>query len=244
MKSKPCRFPPNISSAVFHKLAHYNGGNVGKRIVEVMGFTELEFRHPPESNELEHSALHVIRACPSFRASRPWFDWAVIQWETDDGDLDLDAQVLMMLDMTSVVFEDCPATTQGNQRNEAVVNIAHDPIKMDKVAFVHSTKHDRKDTSHSGRKSLVAFWLEMEENYQMIDVDCIKSPCFVVVDKFKTEETGGRYMPGYATDIIKLIPKPEWSNKFLKYEDRRLVNQAWRNKDDTVTNLELKPYET
>ena len=156
--------------------------------------------------------------------------------------MDVEAQILMMLDMTSIEFEDCPPPTG---QNELVVNTPHDLIEAEKVAFVHSATGTRKDKSHSGRKSAIASWLEMEEGiYQMIDVNCIQRPCFVIVDKFNSEETGGKYVPGYATAIVSLLPKPMWSNKFLDYEDRRLISQARRNKDDSVTDPDLKPYET
>ena len=244
MRSKACLFPPNISGAVFNKLSHYNGGYNGKRISEVHGFTELIVKHPLQSTDLEQSTLHMIRACPSFRSSRPWFDWAMIKWSTSDAEenFDIEGQILMMLDMTSIKFEECPTP---NQQNEILVNTPHDLIEPNQVAFVHSAKGFRKDTSPSGRKSSIAFWLEMEtECYQMIDIACISRPCFVVVDKFNLEETGGKYVPGYATEIISLLPKSMWSNKFLDYSDRRLINQGRRNRDDDVTEPELKPYES
>ena len=242
MRSKPCTFPPNISTTVYSKLSRYNGGHVGKRIAEIQGFTELLVRYPLQSTEQERSCTHTIRACPSFRASRPWFDWAIVKWEMEDSEMDIEAQVLMMLDMSCIRFEDCPPPTGQNQ---LVANTPHNLIEAEKVAFVHSATGTRKDKSHCGRKSNIASWLEMEEGiYQMIDVSCIQRPCFVIVDKFNSEETGGKYVPGYATDIISLLPKPMWSNKFLDYEDRRLIHQARRNKDDFVTDPDLKPYET
>ena len=208
----------------------------------MQGFTELRVKYPLQSTDTEHSTLHTIRACPSFRLSRPWFDWAIINWETDDTDMDVEGQVLMMLDMTTVKFEDNPEVP--NPRYQDITSMPHDIIEGDQVAFVHSAEGTRKDKSHSGRKSLIANWLEMEQHYQMVDVDSIKKPCFVIVDKYNTEETRGKYVPGYATDIITLIPKAMWSNKFLNYDDGRLINQARRNKDDSVTDADLKPYET
>ena len=242
MKNKLCMFPPNITTAVFNKLSHYNGGEIGRRILSIEGFTELNIKYPIESTESLQRTSHTIRACPSFRQSRPWFDWAVIKWKIDDGTYtDIEAQILMLLDMKTIKFEANPETL--NQRYIGIAQVEHNIIEGDEVAFVHSAEGTRNDTSHSGRESLIANWLKMEDTYQMVDVDSFERPCIVIVDQFESSQTNGKYVPGYSSSIITLIPKHEWSKKFIDYEDRDLCREARRRKDDTVTNPDLKPYE-
>ena len=183
---------------------------------------------------------HTIRACPSFR-SRPWFDWGMVQWSTQEETVDIEAQVLMMLDMTTIEFEDDPPQPRNQH---CLTNTPHNIIEPLQVAFVHSAKEGRKNNkSHNGRVSSIAFWSEMENNYQMIDMESIHSPCFVIVDKMD-DENRGKYVPGHATEVISLLPKPLWSNKFLDYSDEDLIEQASGRTDDSVTEQELKPYET
>ena len=249
MKSKACHFPQLISGSVFEHLSFYNGGHPGKRIHKVDGFTEVKLRQSNATvdNNTASSNVHIIRACPSFRSSRPWFDWAIIKWSCGDNDIDtperyIEAQVLMMLDMTTIKYEDCPPSTTNNQ---LICDTPHDLIVPEQVAFVHSSKGGRykKDTSSTGRKSSIAFWSTMESNYQMVDLESIDKPCFVIVDKFDGPN-GDKFVAGHATNIISLLPKPMWSNKFLNYDDPNLMEEARTRTDDTVQDEDLKPYET
>ena len=235
MKSKACTFPSKLTAAIFNKLSHYNGGHVRKRIHQVCGFTEWKLEDQDDDNE-----LHTIRACPSFR-SRPWFDWGMVRWSTQETPVDIEAQVLMMLDMTTIKFQDDPPQPRNQH---CLTNTPHNVIEPLQVAFIHSAKEGTKNNkSHNGRVSSIASWSEMESNYQMIDIRSIHSPCFVIVDKMDNENQG-KYVPGHATEIISLLPKPMWSNKFLNYSDADLIEEALDKTDDSVTEQELKPYET
>ena len=148
----------------------------------------------------------------------------------------------MMLDMTTIKYEDCPPSTTNNQ---LICDTPHDLIVPEQVAFVHSSKGGRykKDTSSTGRKSSIAFWSTMESNYQMVDLESIDKPCFVIVDKFDGPN-GDKFVAGHATNIISLLPKTMWSNKFLNYDDPNLMEEARTRTDDTVQDEDLKPYET
>ena len=227
MKSKRCRFPTKLTAAVFNKLSCYNGGYPRKRIARVTGFTELKVKYRAEETNQstdndDEEDTQTIRACPSFRNSRPWFDWAMVRWTTDNIPQDIEAQVMMMLDMTTVEFEDCPTP---NTHNWMITNSAHDIIQSLQVAFIHSADGVRRDKSHAGRKSSVAFWLKMETSYQMVDLKCIDRPCFVIVDKMN-DVHNGRFVAGEATDIISILPKCMWSTKFLDYDNIDLKETA------------------
>ena len=257
MKGKECRFPQKINDAVFHKLAFYNGGYPRKRIASVEGFTEVKVKYDLDcgsgnttsagrastNNNIappKNSDLHTIRACPSFRTSRPWFDWTMVKWSTTDTRQEIEAQVLMMLDMTTIIFEDCPTPTTNNR---LLTETPHILIQSLQVAFIHSAKEAKTNTSHAGRRSALASWIEMEEEYQMVDLKCIDRPCFVIVDKFN-DAHNGKFVAGEATDIISLLPKALWSNQFLDYNDTNLRERALSCKDEAVKDEKLKPYET
>ena len=272
MKGKQCIFPRKVNDAVFDKLGFYNGGHAGKRIISVQGFTELKFKLAEDilddtsssgsttnsNNSNDSTSKHsTVRACPSFRMSRPWFDWVTIRWTsssaTDDGDegdsdsdgsslerQDIEAQVLMMLDMTTVDFEDSPPP---NNNNRVLTNTPHDPIQALQVAFVHSAKVEMTNKSNTGRISAVASWMEMEDQYQMVELECIHGPCFVTVDTMNNTNNG-RFVAGEATKIISLLPKHRWCQKFLDYDDIDLKEIAGLQRDNEVTEEDLKPYES
>ena len=251
MKGKQCYFPKKINAAVFQKLGFYNGGHPSKRIASVEGFTEVKVKYSHEgdiSNDstLKETDLHTIRACPSFCMSRPWFDWAIVKWlsnhegEEEQTSQYIEAQVIMMLDMTTIEFEDCPPPTNSNR---LLTTTPHSLIPSLQIAFVHSAKETKTNMSPAGRTSALASWMAMEDGYQMVDLKCLDRPCFVIVDKFNNNHNG-KFVAGEATDIISLVPKHFWSKQFLDYNDNDLKERAMFNRDDDVVDEALKPFET
>ena len=94
---KNCDYPGDILPSLYSKLKGFNGGKVGFRIKTIMCFTETKLID--ESNN-----EFMVRACPNYRKERDWFDWALVDWGADKYGK-LEAQILLLLDMISVVYE-------------------------------------------------------------------------------------------------------------------------------------------
>jgi hypothetical protein len=98
------RFPPIILDAIIEKLSWFNNSEPGIRIKSIHGATEVELLSQPKEEQRS-----FIRAHPDFRQTGLWFDWVNVQWETEppsNRDILIPAQVLMLLDFDTIVYED------------------------------------------------------------------------------------------------------------------------------------------
>ena len=73
----------------------------------------------------------------------------------------------------------------------------------------------------------------------MVDIDTFHSKCFVIVDLIEKENNYQNI--GLAKRVISLIPKKDWSNKFIDYSSN--ANQTSSIVDDTITDYDLKFFE-
>ena len=227
MKRRRCNFLPHILQSVYFKLKDYNGGIINRRIKSISGFTELVMKDDDD----EH---FIVRACPMFRSSRHWHDWINIQWKDGNDVQLLPAQVLMFLETSTIEFEDyTPNETQ----------VVHTPIESEKIAFVHSVNGNKcsktmpAGKSGGGFHSQIASWSKMESEYQMVSVDTFDSKCFIIVDTLQDDNEN--YSAGMSTRIINILPRDEWSTKFIDYSkgnDNFIL-------DENVTTPILKFYE-
>ena len=82
----------------------------------------------------------------------------------------------------------------------------------------------------------------MEENYQIIDTDCLQSVCFVIPYQYK--DSSQTYLPGYCTGVMILCPMCCWNKFFIDYDDINLMNIARKRKNKCIkTNDERYPFE-
>ena len=190
----------------------------------IYGFTEFI---------LDDDERSLVRACPKFRGCRDWHDWVKVSWVTKNGSIDLNAQVLMFLDASSIIYE---------TYNSTISPIPHDNIPFDLIAFIHSEDESRlcktmPTDGGNGFSSELASWHTMEKEYQMVNALTIVSKSFVFVD---THNQGhGSFFPGLATRVITISPKDTWSNLFFDYTDEANMSNARYNRDDKVTDTEL-----
>ena len=228
MKSRCCKFSPLIRKAIFEKLNYYNGGKSGRKIHSIVGHTEMNLLDDEGNRD-------IIRACPTFRSSKHWHDWINIQWETDNEPNILPSQILMMLDAKSINYV-------ASNHDKCATD--HERIAHRKIAFVHSSNGNRVSKTMpldggGGYTSSIASWLTMETHFQMVDIDTFHSKCFVIVDLIEKENNYQNI--GLAKRVISLIPKKEWSNKFIDYSSN--ANQTSSIVDDTITDYDLKFFE-
>ncbi len=229
MESRGCNFSPLIRKAIFEKLKYYNGGKSGRKIHSIIGHTEMNLLDNENNRD-------IIRACPNFRSSKHWHDWINVKWETDDEPKVLPSQILMMLDARSIIY------VASNHNN---CSTDHIKITYRKIAFVHSSNGNRESKTMpldggGGYTSSLASWVTMENHYQMVDVDSFHSKCFVIVDLIDNENNYQNI--GLAKRVISLIPKKEWSNKFIDYSSN--ANQTSSIVDDSITDYDLKFFES
>ena len=233
MKHKNCRFSPIMLQALFGKLNNYNGGEGGRRIKSIRGFTEIYLKD--SDNE-----ICTIRACPSYRSCNDWHDWVDIEWLENDSLTVLAGQILIMLDTTTITYE-CTDLVE--------CAIGHKKISHDHIALVHSASFHRGSMTmpiesaiigrEKGYVSSLARWFSMEKEYQIVDVSTFQSKCFVLVDTVLEGATEN--FPGTAKRIIKLMPKNDWKNKFIDYSNTNIASIS--SPDQSVTDEDLKFYE-
>ena len=231
LRHRECRFPNVILNSIYNKLQYYNGGEVGRRIITISGFTELKIA--------DNGDVVTYRANPSFRSNKNWHDWAMLNWieGNNEGSNDITthaAQILMFLDIGSITYED----HLDNQ-----CHIEHNVIPWEHVAFIHST--DAKKPIHTtptkgknvyttrGYRSLVAQWFDMENIYRMVDVNNISSDCFIIIDKKKHSENNS--IPGSAEKVVMILPTNEWCDRFIDYSDKLEKDRASCLNDETIS---------
>ena len=207
----------------------------------IHGFTEFRL-----TNSKNYS---IIRACPAFRNENHWFDWVKIEWESEGI---LEGQCLLFLDFKSIELENfdmSKVTYEG-------MNQPHKPLAYGNAVLIHSTQYNESETcireclSRSRktkddidyiRNRLVKF-CKMEDNYQIIDTDCLQSVCFVIPYEYK--DSNQTYLPGYCTRVMILCPMCHWNKFFIDYDDINLMNIARKRKNKSIkTNDERYPFE-
>ena len=237
MKKDKFDFPKNILDSFYHKMAGYNHGNAGRRIKSIDCFTEYR-------TKAEEGSTTVYRCCSNYRKSGDWFDWATITWDEFG---DLDAQLLLFFDVDSIEFEPTP-----NLLN----NEAHERLSYSKGVMLHSisanstakqrqpaksTPMNRRDL-RSGPVTRICEFSEMENEYQIVDIQSITSPTFVIKDK--VQEGTKIFTPGNATHVYTIFPRSEWSKYFIDYESESAKEEAATRRNNEIDeDDETYPFE-
>ncbi len=231
MKDRKCDIPPLILNSVYHKLSGYNGGDPKYRIESVTCHCEYI---------TNSTSPKRVRAHPFYRGCHSWYDWVNVSWNNNDEVVVLPAQILMFINMSTVMFKEIP-------HNNDATEICHDKIPWDIIAIVHSASERRSSKTMplkggGGFSSELASWYKMEDSYQMINAASIESECFVIVDTHNSNTP--IYSPGTATRIITIEKRKLWSKHFINYDNENLIHEAETSNDETVTEECLRPYES
>ena len=244
MKDKIPEFPNHILDGLFMKFKGYNHGKVGHRIKSIVGFTEMT------------NNGNIIRACPSYRGEKNWFDWVVVNWEEFGL---LEAQCLLFIDFSSIQMESYDVTSS----NIEGIDKEHTPLALGKAALVHSiiqedskkfhrralkTSYARNSTEIGSEVDMLTIsnklskFSEMEDSYQIVETDNIHCSSFVIPYEYKKKEE--IYLEGLARCVIVLTPMSCWHKFFIDYYDVNLEREGEKRKDKNISeNDERYPYE-
>ena len=220
-----CTYKGYILNAIFEKFKGYNDGKAGRRIKSIVAFTELKITDNNDS--------FIVRACPDYRSQTEWFDWVVVDWG-EDGDGEVEAQVLMFLDFSLIDLEPC---TVSDERDD--INLEHRELKDKQVAIIHSCRSTpnmikrrpcKAQLTNGYISNKLCHFRDMEETYQHVSVSTIVRPCAVYVDE--SEDGFSLSSPGVATRVFVLATKGLWHLNFINYNDKELLEEADKRKDD------------
>ena len=243
MKHSSPSFPIHILDAVYQKFKGYNHGQVGKQIKSICGFTEFKIKKKGINN--------IIRACPEYRNDKHWFDWATFQWE--DYGL-LQGQCLLFLDFNTIEFTTNESQTMTS--NEILNNIPHEKIANGIGVLVHSISSnaeinnqrpcEKKSETNVKEANIIHVRLvsfaEMENTYQLIDVDTLVNQAYVIPYKHRSKEE--TYLPGCTDKVIILKEQKCWIKYFIDYDDENLKEDGKSRIDvDIVESDERYPFE-
>ena len=166
--------PNGLVDILRKKFQYYGAGNPKKRLIKIVCAMEMKYK-------LNETQL-ILRCTPSYRRGVDWYDWVNIQWEEIDGDLP--GQILLFVLLDTAIYEDIPEWE--------VQRFTHG---YDKFPFLHGVivHSAAKEVTVSKTKAHNSFCSEtnlihekyvMEDNLQIVGVESIKSPAFVIVDSF------------------------------------------------------------
>ena len=224
LKKKNLHIPEHILDSIFEKYANYNNGIIGRRIKVLPCFTEYQIAIKDENNNHD---VALFRACPSFRDTGKWYDWAIINWGDEEGLLE--GRILAFIDIHRAEYEpfDVPAGFG--------TNVTHNIIKEKKVALIHSTiagteKFERKPKRNEQNEfgtvvNRLCHFKEMETTYQIISIDNIVQPCCVIPDKTMKEQNKLHEL-GVVSNVIVMTNPKKWHLKFVDYESKLLQEEA------------------
>ena len=209
-------------------MSNYNHGRVGKRIVTISGFTEYKIVKD-ESND-----IIICRACPTYRCGLDWFDWATIDWEEES--CLLPAQLLIFLDMNTLEFENC--IDEDNIE-------PHDIIEHEMCVLIHSVANNSSSYSRAPAKinesllnhergpiSKLSKFCDMEDSYQLINIECVTGECFVLIDSLNGNVSKSKV--GNVKSVITVTSQKLWHLSFIDYNSQALLDVAARRVDDTI----------
>lgn len=224
--------PSYVLQSLFSKLSGYNNSVIGQRIKTIRGFSEF----------FDDKLNQVYRACYNFRNDGNWIDWCMVDWGDEYGELP--AQLLLFLDISSIDYELCDVDPENA--------IEYDKLNMDYAAIIHSANgvgsfqrdpaytifndaYDRPRNSH-GPITKISSFFEMENMFQMIDVESISKSAFVIVDQggMIPQFEDQPLLPGNSKRIILIEPMDSWHLKFLNYDSIELLELGETNCDERI----------
>lgn len=252
MSNKRPFFPHHILDALFKKFDGYNHGHVGQRIKSINGFTEYYINQQDDSN----IESNLIRACPNYRNDGDWYDWATVNWKEEGL---LECQCLLFIDFSTITME----SYQVKQYHDEGLNYPHEILARSAAVLVHSIKHEENTchkrtclrrslptTSGENRKTQAIQYVcnklsrfcEMEECFQIVDVDNIHSNAFVIPYEYHKDDQS--YMLGCSKSVIIVSKMTNWHFHFVDYNNTQLMLSASRRVDNNISmNDEKFPFE-
>lgn len=255
-------YPKKVMNSVLRMFDNFyeSEEDTGKRIIEMTGFTELVSG--------DGTSKKILRACPRYRQEKDWFDWIYL-YAPLYSDV-LPAQLLMLISMEGVKYKYYQNLIQIPQRiidwNNRFTNYTNNSAKF--IALVHQTNdgewrdegyvreftyydHHANDdgttttsTSIAGTfKSKIASWFNMKDDYTISTPDRIFGCAYVIHDINVSDDS--TVPPGEAKEIIHIEPYEKWSDKFIGYNDKKMIERAKAQVDDYTFNEEddRKPFE-
>ena len=244
LRNKTPEFPTHILDGLFIKFNGYNHGKIGQRIRSIVGFTETRINS------------NIIRACPTYRGEKNWFDWVVVRWEIYGL---LEAQCLLFIDFSTIQTETYDISTSVVDG----INKIHTPLSLGKAALVHSITQETSRTYHRSAlkksypknntktrvdeqvyivKNRLAKFCNMEESYQIIEIDNIHCQSFVFPYEYWNKDEV--YLEGFAKSVMVISPTTSWHKYFINYYDNDLKKKAEEREDKSLSeNDERFPFE-
>lgn len=205
----------NISEALVKRLFFNTSvGGCLKHNSVIKGFTELKLEG------------HTYRSHPSYWGERPWYDWALVQWDHDSDPYP--AQICMFLDLSEATFmnedeldhfRNSPlgrrlmeqSDHHQNQRQNNYEYLTRTMWMVVRSSLSHEEQGIRlRDEYRVASRICKRYY--MEDEYRIIPVDSIEGPAFCL----HVNGTVDCSNDVSANDqIIFLRDKKEWKSLFL-----------------------------
>ena len=154
-----------------------------------------------------HRKSCIFRAHPNFRGKGSWYDWAMFQWETDDGYIDVPAQIIMFLTIPDskapFVIDNRLPINQGGLY--ALVESCEDvmkPIsKSNRIFDIQSKKTTMVNRRGNPRKEI------SDKCIFLVHVDTINNPIAAIPNMGKEDDV----------EYIILRPCNQWYKGFSHF---------------------------
>ena len=211
-----CQINEEVSKALVQRL-YFNTslGGCLKNDCVIKGYTELKVEG------------YTYRSHPSYWGEKPWYDWALVQWEHDSDPYP--AQICMFLDLTEASFmtiaehnefknsplgrkliqeanfNPLPGENNYDYLTKSFWMVVRSSLSCDEQGV--RVRDEYRVTSRICKRYY------MEDEYRIVPVDAIEGPAFCLhvegtVDCSNTVSGNDQ--------IISLKPKKEWNSLFLK----------------------------
>jgi hypothetical protein len=207
-------FPDIVLQSIAAKLAWFSNGLRNRRIVYIGGSTEI---HGTKSKEGTKQKT-CVRAHPDYRETGLWMDWIDVCWEAEnDGEEPsiLPAQVLMILDFDSVVYEDIPQSILD--LFPLLTETTDDDSLGEKRSGIHLLVHsagsavDDNSTHYNPSTHSVVDRFIMEPFFQIIELHNVHSIVYVARDSTLLDDDPMIY------EISRVANPQHWGHLFLPH---------------------------
>ena len=168
-------FKKAIVSAVGRRLIEINRTRVDSLILSVDGFTELDkFFLDDDTHK------HKFRSHPGYYDGRPWHDWAMVRWQTED----LEAQLHMFLDFNTIVTANRSIDWIPPPQNAGRENInIRDATPVGLHVVISSVVDSPIEKSKAFMRTKLGRRLDIARNLQIVGTDSILGTAFVIEEE-------------------------------------------------------------
>ena len=210
-------FDKQTMNAFHQKMRYYNCGKPGRRLVSILGGTGLV---------VDNREKTVIRATPSYRSGRQWFDYVNYDWGSNDEGT-LPAKVKIIFDYSTMIFEDLPQPLVVSVHSS--LRGSHETLSGIKI-MIHSTTPSVNP--HCWVKSRVCTRYIMENEFQVVSPLNVNAIAFCLPDAFDAF--------GNLTSVLHVRPLAEWSSLFFDYKRNALIeSEDSESSDSRESELEF-----